>query len=107
MPDVAFLSYARLPFDVQLLTDEPGVSPDAVVEVLSIGDRKADVEEKIRVYLAAGTAVILVDPERQIVTIRDAHGERTISAEGVLNHDALPGFRLNVCNLFSVLKPKC
>ncbi len=107
VPDVAFLSYARLPFEIQQVTDEPGVSPDAVVEVLSIGDRKSDVEEKIRVYLAAGTAVIfLVDTERRIVTIRDVHGERTLAEDGVLQHEALPGFRLNVHDLFFVARPK-
>jgi Uma2 family endonuclease len=107
VPDVAFLSYSRLPFETQQVTDEPLVAPDVVVEVLSPGDRRVDVEEKLRVYLAAGTSVVfLVDPECQIVRICDAHGERIVSKDGVLEHEMLPGFRLAVRNLFSIPKPR-
>lgn len=106
VPDVAFLSYARLPYEIQIVTDEPKVAPDAVVEVLSPGDRRADVEEKMRVYLAAGTSVIfLVDPKRKVVHVRDADGERTIAEDGLLTHPALPGFSVRVRVLFFVPKP--
>lgn len=46
VPDVAYLSYARLPYEEQQVTDEPKVAPDAVVEVLSPSDRRADVEDE-------------------------------------------------------------
>jgi Uma2 family endonuclease len=106
VPDVAFLSYARLPYETQIVTDEPKVAPDAVVEVLSPGDRRPDVEEKMRVYLAAGTSVIfLVDPKRKVVHVRDADGEQTISEDGMLTHPALPGFSVRVRALFFVPKP--
>jgi Uma2 family endonuclease len=107
VPDVAFLSYARLPYEAQQVTDEPKVGPDAVVEVLSPGDRRADVEEKIRVYLAAGTCVIfIVDPKLRLVRICDARKERTVSEDGVLTHDSLSGFSLEVRRLFSVPIPR-
>jgi Uma2 family endonuclease len=35
VPDVAFLSYERLPYEVQQVTDVPIVAPDVVVEALS------------------------------------------------------------------------
>ncbi|MBV8222688.1 MAG: Uma2 family endonuclease, partial [Candidatus Eremiobacteraeota bacterium] len=70
VPDVAFLSYSRLPYEKQLVTQIPRIAPDVVVEVKSPGDRKADIDEKIRVYLAAGTSVVFfVDPKRETVTI--------------------------------------
>jgi Uma2 family endonuclease len=107
VPDVAYLSYARLSYQEQQVTDEPKIAPDALVEVLSPGDRRADVEEKIRVYLAAGSSVIfIVDPKLRRVQIRDARGERTIEENGVLTHDALAGFRLDVRRLFSMPVPK-
>jgi Uma2 family endonuclease len=107
VPDVAFLSYSRLPFETQQLTDEPLIAPDAVVEVLSPDDRRVDIEEKLRVYLAAGTSVVfLVDPDCQIVRICDAHGERIVSKNSMLTHEILPGFRLAVHNLFSIPKPR-
>jgi Uma2 family endonuclease len=107
VPDVAFLSYASLSFEEQQVTDEPAIAPDAVVEVLSPGDRHSDVEEKIRVYLAAGSRVIfLVDTERQTVRVCDARGERIVSADQMLGHEAVPGFSLEVSELFSIPKPK-
>ncbi|MBV8280617.1 MAG: Uma2 family endonuclease, partial [Candidatus Eremiobacteraeota bacterium] len=72
VPDVAFLSYERLPYEEFKKTDIARIAPDAVVEVRSPEDRQKDIDEKVRVYLAAGTKVVfLVDPERQIVQIRD------------------------------------
>src|SRR5271165_2224010 len=106
VPDVAYLSYARLPFETQQVTDEPKVAPDAVVEVLSPRDRRADVEEKTRVYLAAGTEVIfLVDPKRKLARVRDRYEERTVKEDGVITHDSLSGFKLEARRLFSVPPP--
>src|SRR5215467_11028342 len=66
VPDVAFLSFDRLPYDDEAAADIPRVAPNVAVEILSPGDRRADVDEKIRVYLAAGTeAIFLVNTERQ------------------------------------------
>jgi len=107
VPDVAFLSYQRLPYEIQEITDEPGVAPDAVVEVLSPDDRQADVQEKLRVYLAAGADVIfLVDTEARLVHVRDAAGERTLTEREILTHPSLPGFNLPIHKLFSIPKPE-
>lgn len=107
VPDVAFLSYARLPFEVQEVTDEPGVAPNAVVEIESLDDRRRDIEEKVRVYLAAGSEVVfLVDTEARTVIVRDTQGERTIAGDAVLTHEALPGFRLRIARLFALPEPK-
>lgn len=106
VPDVAFLSYERLPYEEQIETDVPRVAPDVVVEVLSPNDRRKDVEEKIRVYLAAGTRVVfLVDTELRTVTIRETNAERVLHESDQLEHAALPGFRLLVQDLFTVPKP--
>jgi len=107
VPDVGFLSYKRMPLKVQETTEEPGVAPDVVVEILSQGDRRRDVEEKIRVYLAAGTDVVfLVDPKRQTVTIRDTTGARLVDKGEVLQHHKLAGFRLPISRLFSSIPEK-
>ena len=106
VPDVAFLSYARMPYAAQLETDEPDIAPDVAVEILSPSDRPADVEEKVRVYLAAGcAAVVLVDPAAQSMTIREQSGSRSLGADNVFEHDALPGFRLCVMDLFTPPPP--
>src|ERR1700682_4224922 len=54
VPDVAFVSYARMPKAEMGATEIPRVAPDVVVEVRSPKDAQVDTDEKTRVYLAAG-----------------------------------------------------
>jgi len=58
VPDVAFLSYERLGYDEDEAAQIPYMAPDAAIEILSPDDGRADIEEKIRVYLASGTALV-------------------------------------------------
>lgn len=106
VPDVAYISYARLPYEDEDAADIPHIAPDAVVEVLSPGDRKRDVEEKIRVYLACGTSVIfLVDTKQETVTIRDGEEPRTFSRDLIVSHPCLPGFAMLARTLFERPRP--
>jgi len=107
VPDVAFLSYERMPIEEQEATEIPSVAPDVVVEVRSADDRQEDIDEKVRVYLAAGTNVIfLVDPDEKNVIVMDAEGSRVVGDDGVLEHPTLPGFSLPVRTLFDRPRPK-
>ncbi|HYK65636.1 MAG TPA: Uma2 family endonuclease, partial [Patescibacteria group bacterium] len=107
VPDVAFLSYERMPYEEQEVTEIPRIAPDAVVEVRSPEDRQADIDEKVRAYLAAGTNVVfLVDPEEKMVTMLDARGSRIVRAHETLEHDSLPGFELAVHTLFEAPRPR-
>ncbi len=107
VPDVAFLSYKRLPHKAMEATDEPLVAPDVVVEVKSRGDRGVDLAEKVRVYLAAGTRVVfVVDTKARAVTVCDAAGKRLLCVKDVITHRALPGFRPAVRTLFELPRPK-
>ncbi|MGZ3507611.1 MAG: Uma2 family endonuclease [Vulcanimicrobiaceae bacterium] len=90
VPDVAFLSYDRVPREAASDAEFPTVGPDVVVEVLSPDDRREYVEEKRRVYLACGAkAVIEADPEGESVTVHDLNGSRTFRRGDVLSHAAL------------------
>lgn len=107
VPDVAYISYARLPYEDEDAADIPRIAPDAVVEVLSPDDRKRDVEEKIRVYLASGTSVIfLVDTREETVTVRDGREPRTFTREEIVSHASLPGFAMPARTLFERPRPK-
>src|SRR5579859_1252954 len=107
VPDVAYLSYERMPLEEQELTGAPSVAPDAVVEVLSPEDRSIDVEEKVRIYLAAGTNVVfLVDPELKIVVVRDVDGNRILQAYDFVEHRSLPGLRFAARDLFESPRPR-
>jgi Uma2 family endonuclease len=107
VPDVAFLSYDRMPLDEQELTDSPAMAPDAVVEVLSDGDLRRDVDEKIRVYLSAGTNVVfLVDTKEKTVTVRDAEEPVVLGIDDLVGHRSLPGLTFPVRRLFDPIPPR-
>lgn len=103
VPDVGYLSYEALSADAPAeMVEVPLAAPTVAVEILSPGDRRRDVEDKIRTYLSAGTsAVIVVDPVRTALNVHDGFGVHDYDASATLTHAALPGFRLNVGALFA------
>jgi Uma2 family endonuclease len=105
VPDVAYVSNERLRTlnDAQL--EIPPLAPDVAVEVLSPDDRRIDLDDKIGVYLRAGSSlVIVVDPQRRIVELHDtAHTARLDESE-TITHAALPDFAYPVVELFAVLR---
>jgi Uma2 family endonuclease len=107
VPVVAYLSYETVAYEAGDAADIPRVAPDAAVEVISPGDKTRDIEEKVRVYLAAGTRVVfLVDTEARTVTACDRGPRRTFPASDVLRHHALPGFSMAVRLLFEEPRPR-
>ena len=101
VPDVAYLSYQRIPYESPTEADIPRIAPDVVVEVLSPDDSLAHIEEKVRVYLAAGTsAVFLVDTNKRSVTARRRNGIRVFLETDEITDDALPEFAMSVGVLF-------
>jgi Uma2 family endonuclease len=107
VPDVAFLSYDRLGYDQDEAADIPRMAPDVAIEIISPGDRWADLDEKARVYLAAGAKLVLIaDPSSQTLIARDSIRERTYEANDIFEHGSLPGFVLRVGSIFEKSKPK-
>ncbi len=102
VPDVGYLSYAALPADAPRDTVQvPLTAPTVAVEILSPGERRRDVEDKIATYLSAGTAaVVVVDPPRETIAVHDRSGIRELRQGDTLSHAALPGFSLDVGALF-------
>jgi Uma2 family endonuclease len=101
VPDVAFLSYERVAYEDDEAAQIPRVAPNVAVEILSPGDRRDVRREKIRVYLAAGSElVIFADPEPQTITLFDTAGERRLSGDEVVDHPALHGLRFTVADVF-------
>jgi len=105
VPDVAYISYERMPLEELERSGAPAIAPDVVVEIRSPDDRQSDIDEKVRVYLAAGTrAIFLIDPATKSVKVVDGRGERDLSA-GLIEHDSLPGFSLDANTLFATPRP--
>jgi Uma2 family endonuclease len=102
VPDVAFLSYAKVGFDHDEAAQMPAIAPNVAVEVLSPHDRRRNVDEKIRVYLACGTGLVAVaDPERRNLTLHDSHGATILQTQDIWRHPELPNFTMPVAAIFA------
>jgi Uma2 family endonuclease len=104
VPDVAYLSYARMGERTDDELEAPLLAPNVAVEIRSPEDRQLHIDHKIEVYLAAGTdLVMLVDPiERTIDTYdRELH-EHFIEGDA-FRHPALPGLVFSCYEVFDVL----
>ena len=105
IPDVSFVSWAHVPEEG---VPEEGFwpfAPDLAVEIVSPGDRANDVHDKVREYLAAGTALVWVLwPRPRSVTVHTPDGlMRELGPEAELDGgDVLPGIRVRVNELFEV-----
>lgn len=105
VPDIAYVSNERL----RALSDEeieiPPLAPDVAVEILSPGDRRVDLGDKIDVYLRAGTSlVIVIDPQRRAVELHDRDNVALLNESATIEHRALPKFSYPVSELFAVLR---
>ncbi len=107
VPDVAFLSYDRLGYELDDVAQIPYMAPDVAIEIVSPGDRSIDIDEKVRVYLAAGAAlVLLIDPHEQTFTSHDSEGMRRFTRLETFKHSALPAFAIEVASVFEKPKPR-
>jgi Uma2 family endonuclease len=105
VPDVAYVSSERLRSLSDKELETPPLAPDVAVEILSPDDRRADVDDKIAVYLRAGSSlVIVVDPQQRIVELHDRAGTTRLSEADAIEHSALPEFSYPVHELFAVLR---
>ena len=106
IPDLAFISWQRLP-ERRVPTDPiPGLVPDLVVEVLSEGNTAAEMARKRREYFAAGVRLAwFVDPVARTVEVYTAANQSTLlEAEQTLDGGTvLAGFSLPLAELFAEL----
>ncbi|KAA1260492.1 hypothetical protein LF1_30320 [Rubripirellula obstinata] len=106
-PDVAFISWDRLP-DGKIPRGQPipDLVPDFVVEVLSISNTRAEMARKRREYFQAGVRLIwMVDPRRRTVAVYEAP-ERFFVADEEATLDGgkvLPGWSVDLATLFGRL----
>ncbi len=106
IPDVAFLSWDRLPG--RPVPDEPvpELAPDLAVEVLSASNTPAEMARKRQEYVTAGVRLVwFVDPDARTVEVYTAPDQPTVLNEGdTLDGGAvLPEFKLPLRELFAEL----
>jgi Uma2 family endonuclease len=102
LPDVAFVSAARIPPE----GDPEGkwaIVPDLAVEVISPSDVDERVSNKLLDYLAAGVKQVwLVSPTLRMVTVfRSLTDVQVFTGDSELvSEDLLPGFRCRLSDIF-------
>ncbi len=102
-PDAAFISNARL----ATLT-EPNkflpFPPDLAAEVVSPNDTATEIQDKVNLYLEAGTSLVwVIYPDlQQVVVHQPNRTSKTILRDGWLDgEDVLPGLSIAVADLFT------
>jgi Uma2 family endonuclease len=101
-PDVAFISYEKLPAGSKL-DDFLAIPPNLVVEVVSPGDRAGEIEQKTHEWLDFGVGMVwVVYPESQRVHIYEKNNQvRILSVEeSIVGDPILPGFESPVRAFF-------
>ena len=101
-PDAAFVAAHRFP-EGRLPQNFPRLAPDLVVEVLSPGDTRREIEEKVADWLEAGVRLVwVVRPSARTLAVH-APGAASVvlTPDDVLDGaEVLPGFSYNVRDLF-------
>jgi Uma2 family endonuclease len=106
IPDVAFVSWERLPGRRIPSEPIPGLAPDLAVEVLSPENTPGEMARKRQEYFAAGVQLgWIVDPVARMVAVYTAPEQCSVWQEDqILPGDpVLPGFTLPLRELFAEL----
>jgi Uma2 family endonuclease len=99
VPDVLFVSWDRLPGRKSPKEPCPELIADLVVEVLSRGNTRREMQRKRADFFARGPKLFwIVDPRKFTVTAyRNETTFRVLSVQDVLDgEDVLPGFCLSI-----------
>jgi Uma2 family endonuclease len=106
IPDVAFISWSRLPGGAVPDNPIPRLAPDLAVEVLSRTNTAAEMLAKRHEYFEAGVDMVwIVDPERRRITVYTApeSGASYDVGDTLDGAPVLPGFSLDIDRLFAEL----
>ena len=106
LPDVAFISWERIPNRRIPEVPLPDLVPDLAVEILSASNTPAEMARKRREYFAAGVRLVWqVHPETHTVEVYTAPEQATLLAgvDVIEGGTVLPGFALPVHTLFAEL----
>ncbi len=104
IPDVAFVSWDRLPGRKRPKVAIPHLVPDLVVEVLSKGNTKSEMERKLREYFTAGVRLVwMVNPRARTVRVHTALDQSVLFNEdqSLDGGTVLPGFVLRLKDVFT------
>jgi Uma2 family endonuclease len=102
VPDVAFVRRERIEQHGLTKSFWAG-APDLAVEIVSPNDRHSEVRAKVREYLRAGTAMVVVvhTDDREVTVYRPDRAPLELNETGVIDgEDVVPGWKLTVRDIF-------
>ena len=105
-PDVAFVSWDRLPGGKVPEERVPELVPDLAVEVLSEGNTYAEMARKRREYFHAGVRQVwMIDIEERTVAVYSDITQHQIfdETQNLTGGDILPGLEISLTTLFGEL----
>jgi Uma2 family endonuclease len=106
IPDVAFISWDRLPGRRRPTAPVPRLAPNLAVEVLSRSNTPGEMAAKRQDYFAAGVQVVWeIDPRQRTVAVHTSPTAATTlgAADTLDGSPVLPGFTLPLSELFAEL----
>ncbi len=106
VPDVAYMSFERMPRDqAKDARERPRIAPDIAVEIWSPGDRRRKIEEKLALYLDNGCRlVILVHPKRRTLEFHMRGAEPVlVPATGIVQCPVYDNLSLDTDSLLADL----
>ena len=106
IPDLSFISRARLVHHRRARTPILPLAPDLAIEVLSEGNTPREMARKVSEYFASGCRLVwLVDPRTRTVAVYTSLAKPIVLTEKqtLTGCDVLPGFRLPLRKLFGLL----
>lgn len=81
-PDVAFYAWSKLPDGKIPDQAVPFIVPDLAIEILSVGNTRAEMARKRREYFHAGVKLVwMIDPRRRTVAVYHAAERVTVVGE--------------------------
>jgi Uma2 family endonuclease len=102
-PDLAFISYDRIPEDADPDTPMPDWVPNLAIEVISPGNTRGEMTRKLRDYFEAGVELVwYIDPAKRTVRVYTAVDHyKTLREDATLDGGhVLPGFEVSIRELF-------
>jgi Uma2 family endonuclease len=106
IPDLSFISRARLASYRSARDPILPLAPDLAIEVLSAGNTSREMARKIREFFASGCRLVwLVDPRNRTVAVYTSPSDPEVLTEKqtLTGGEVLPGFRLPLRKLFGLL----
>ncbi|HEX8341801.1 MAG TPA: Uma2 family endonuclease [Tepidisphaeraceae bacterium] len=105
IPDVAFVSKARLPGGTVPEHPVPELVPDLAVEILSESNTRREMSDKLGEYFRAGVRLVwYVNPKtRTIDVFTGVEQKTTLTVTDTLSGgDVLPGLEVPVADVFNI-----